>query len=399
MSEQEKPGTGHNHPKRGGEEVRYVPVEYMDQGYRDEDEISLIDLIKVLWDGRKKIIICTGLFFLLGLFIFLFSERQFESEAILIHEDQQQESQAQRLLQQFGGFGGGGAQQAPGVIPSSLYPRIMESADFMLAVVTHEVEFKEPEASMTALTYFNEYYEPPMTERTADFLVDYTIKLPITVYRGVRGLFSSRPEFEELPEEILRDERFLDLTREERRAISFMRDRMELEQDGNLNTFKVQMPDARAAAELNEFIIDQIQEYVIDYRIQKYRENLEFVERQKEQARERYEEAQLELARFNDRNVNITTSVARTQQEDLQNRRNITYNVYNNLAQELEQSRIRLQEETPVFNVLQRPNLPHEIGGVTPLLLVLPIFLGAFFGIFLVLSSRVWRTVRDTIVT
>jgi len=267
----------------------------------------------------------------------------------------------------------------------------------MLAVVTHEVEFKEPEASMTALTYFNEYYEPPMTERTADFLVDYTIKLPITLYRGVRGLFSSRPEIEELPEEILRDERFLDLTSEERRAISFMRDRMELEQDGNLNTFKVMMPDARAAAELNEFIIDRIQEYVIDYRIQKFRENLEFVERQKEQARERYEEAQLELARFNDRNVNITTSVARTQQEDLQNRRNITYNVYNNLAQELEQSRIRLQEETPVFNVLQRPNLPHSMQSGSQLIVILSIFLGAFFGIFLVFGLQAWNVIKDSL--
>ena len=396
MSEQEKPGTGHNHPKRGGEEVRYVPVEYMDQGYRDEDEISLIDLIKVLWDGRKKIIICTGLFFMLGLFVFLFSERQFESEAILIHE-QQQMSQAQRQLQRFGGVGDG-AQQPQGTIPTSLYPRIMESADFMLAVVTHEVEFKEPAEKMTALTYFHEYYERPLTERTADFVVDYTIKLPITLYRGVRGLFSSRgDDIQELPEEIQRDERFLDLTSAERRAISQMRGRINLDQSGNLNTFKVLMPDARAAAELNEFVIDKIQEYVIDYRIQKYRENLEFVEQQKEQARGRYEEAQMELARFNDRNVNITTSVARTQQEDLQNRRNITYNVFNNLAQELEESRTRLQEETPVFNVLQRPNLPHSMQGGSQLVVILSIFMGAFFGVFLVFGLQAWNVVKDSL--
>ncbi|MEX2409816.1 MAG: chain-length determining protein, partial [Candidatus Paceibacterota bacterium] len=111
------------------------------------------------------------------------------------------------------------------------------------------------------------------------------------------------------------------------------------------------------------------------------------------------EAAQLELARFSDRNVNITTAVARTQQEELQNRRNVTFNVYNTLAQELEQSRIRLQEQTPVFNVLQKPSLPHSTGSGSTMLLILSIFLGGFLGIFIVFAINVWNVLTENLKT
>ncbi|MEX0660700.1 MAG: Wzz/FepE/Etk N-terminal domain-containing protein [Candidatus Woykebacteria bacterium] len=395
MSEKNISESGSEKPDKP--EVRYVPVEYMDQGYREEDEISLIDLIKVLWEGRKTILITTAVVFTLGLFVFLFGGREYESDAILIQEEQQGQSQIQALAQQFGGFGGGGSGQPEGVIPPSLYPRIMESADFMLEVVSHEVTFEELNRSTTPLVYFNEIYEPPFTEKTADFLVDYTIKLPITLYSGVRSLFSGSDDSLDVPDIEEQDIRFLSLNKEQREAIKLMQERMVLEQDGNLVTFKINMPDAVAAAELNDFVIKQIQDYVVGYRIEKYRQNMEFVENQMEDAKQRYEEAQLEMARFSDRNVNITTAVARTQQEDLQNRRNVTFNVYNTLAQELEQSRIRLQEQTPVFNVLQKPSLPHTTGSGSILLLILSIFLGGFLGIFIVFAKNVWNVLKENL--
>lgn len=398
MSDKHTSGMGSDKPESNKPEVRYVPVEYMDHGYREDDEISLIDLIKVLWEGRKKILVTTAIFFALGLFVYLFGGREYESDAILIQEEQQGQSQMQALAQQFGGLGGGQRGRPEGFIPPSLYPKIMESADFMLGVVNHEVEFDELGITTSPLIYFNEYYEPPFTEKSADFLVNYTIKLPITLYRGAKGLFSSDDTLSvsDITEE---DIRFLRLNSEQRKAISLMRERMTLEQDGNLVTFKVKMPDAVASAELNEYLISRIQEFVVDYRIEKFRQNLEFVEKQKEDARQRYEEAQLELARFSDQNRNITTAVARTQQEELQNRRNVTFNVYNTLAQELEQSRIRLQEQTPVFNVLQKPSLPHTTGSGSKLLLILSIFLGGFFGIFIVFAEQAWKAIKESLNT
>lgn len=400
MSDSKQPGmkgggSVHNEEKQTPD-VRYVPVEYGAYPHGEEDEISLIDLVRTLWDGRRIIIICTAFFAFLGLFYYLFSAREYESDAVMIQEQQQSGGGAGlQLLQQFGGGGGSFDMMQEG-IPSSLYPDILYSADFLRGVINYEVQFDNSGTTATPLYYFNEVYSPPLTERAADFVIDYTIKLPITLYRGVRGLFRSEAEEFAIPEQLDDpDVRFLSLSSEERRAIREMRDRIELEMSGGLVTFKTSMPDPKAAAELNHYIIERMQDYIINYRIEKYRQNLDFVEKQKADARERYEEAQLELARFNDRNVTITTNVARTQQEDLQNRRNVTYNVYNNLAQELEQARIRLQEETPVFNILQRPSLPHNLQGRSEIILVLTVFVGVIFGVFAVFAVNAWRVIRE----
>ncbi|MEX0890457.1 MAG: hypothetical protein WDZ33_02865, partial [Balneolaceae bacterium] len=220
-------------------------------------------------------------------------------------------------------------------------------------------------------------------------------KLPMTLYRHIRNLVRGEQPMEGLPGG--QDSRFMILRSEERRALGMMRERVTLEREGSLLTFQVRMPDATAAAELNHYVIEQIQEYITDYRIEKYRQTLEYVERQFEDAKQRYEEAQLALARFNDQNVQLTTAVARTRLEDLQNRRNITYNVYNNLAQEVERSRTRLQEETPVFNVLQRPRLPHSAGSRSVLIPIVFVLLGGFIGISIVFGRQIWRVISNRI--
>lgn len=396
MSDINKPD---NSPeKRGSDEkqVRYVPVEYLDDIGRDENEISLLDLIKMIWDGKRLIMTSLVIFFVIGIFFYFFGHDEYKSESILIQEQQQSLNQAQRFAQQFGGLGSQNFQQE-GVLPPSLYPRILESSDFLIGVVMHEVEFESEGIRTTPLVYFNEYYQPPLTETVVDFVIDYTIKLPVTLYRGIKSLFSSdgTTDFDYATAQDLRDARFLTLNRFERNALNHLRQRLSLNQDGNLVTFSVTMPDANAAAELNEFVINRMQDYVIDYRIEKYRLNLSYVEKQQEDARERYETAQFELAVFRDQNVNINTAVARSKQEELQNRRNVMFNVYNTLLQEVEQARIRLQEETPVFNVLQRPSLPHRTEQRGPILLIISIFLGLFVGLSVVFARNIWISVSS----
>lgn len=375
-------------------DIRYVPVEYVHAGGTNEDEIDLLDLIKTLWDGRETILKSIVACFLLGLFIYFFSASEYESEAILIQEQQQQQIGGNALLQQF--TGGSIDLQSEG-IPSSLYPRIIESAEFQLKLANRKVEFESLDMILTAMDYFNNYYSPPVTQIVGDGLIDYTVKLPITIYRHARNIFREDPSIVSSTLPGVENDRFLVLNSEERRAVSMMQERVMLEQQGSLLTFRVRMPDANAAAELNHFVIEQIQEYITNYQIEKYRQTLEYVEMQYENASERYEEAQLALARFNDQNVQLTTAVARTRLEDLQNRRNITYNVYNNLAQEVERSRTRLQEETPVFNVLQRPRLPHSAGGRSILIPVVFILLGGFLGVTIVFGRQVWQVVSTRI--
>lgn len=382
--------------KQLGQEVRYVPVEYVDSPHSVEDEINLLDLIKTIWEGRKTIYMAIAIFGGLGLFFYIFGPDEYESDAILIQENQQGMSQQLQLLQSLSGFGGGNTDLNGEVIPATMYPDIVESSEFQLRVIQKEVEFEEFELNSNLIDFFELHYTPPFTELLGEFIYDYTIGLPFTIMRGVRWVLrGGEPPMAELPVVTDEDDNYLVLTAPQRRTISEMSSRNSIEMSGGLITVTTRLPDPRAAAEINRHVIELIQEYVIEYRIEKARQNLEFIEEQTMVAKQRYDEAQQGLASYMDQNVNISTASAQTRLEELQNVRNIRYNVYNSLAQQVEQARIKLQEETPVFNILQRSSIPSSTVGASKLLLILSLFLGAFFGIVWVFGRNILIVVKD----
>src|SRR5690625_6855631 len=107
---------------------------------------------------------------------------------------------------------------------------------------------------------------------------------------------------------------------------------------------------------MNAQFVEKNKEYITYYRLEKARQNLAAIQNQEEEARQRYEQADLELALFLDQNINLSTNVAETRVQYLQNQRNLRFNVYNSLAQEVEQARMSLEQQIPVFSVLEKSN-------------------------------------------
>ncbi len=345
-------------------EVRYVPLEHLHLLDNDDSEFDLTELVKQIWDSRSFILKNTGLFVALGLFWALFSPVEFESEAILMPEIQtQQQAGTGRLIQQFGGafglgnIGRGDMQQ--GTIPPMIYPRIVNSLSFQLELLNHEVHFRDYGVTTTWPDFLENHYSMPLTA----YATDYTIGLPFTILNGVRSLFSGDDgDVNHHIQEDPMDAQFLILTRRQHDLVNNLRDRITVSQDEEtgLLTTRVKLQDARASAELNRFLIERLKEYVTDYRVEKARQNLEFAEQQMEDARERFERTQIALADFMDRNIRITTERARVEQERLQDEKNLALNVYNSLAQRVEETRLSLQEQTPIFKEVQAVNVPSE---------------------------------------
>lgn len=377
-------------------EIQYLPVQYLDHPNND-DEIDLLQLVEEIWKGRKVILISTVLFFIVGFFHYMTGPEEYQSEAILLQEAQQPQMSANmRLLQQFGGGGSVGGSD-PGTLSANLYPRIIESVEFQHQLLLNEVEFESLGRRMMLYEYFIEEYKLPFRDRFYRTLRNYTIRLPITLYRNIRGLFSSAEEPPVPDFSIDADGNIMILNPFVRRAISQMRGRISVEFEGGFINVSATMPDPKAAAELNALLIAQIQEYVIDYRSEKARQNLEFTQLQYAEIEARYEEAQRALAQFQDQNRGQMTALARIEQERLQNERSLTFNLYNNFAQILETARLRLQEETPVFSQLQRPNLPHQPVNSSPLIVIAATLLGGFMGVFWIFGSKAFGAVRERI--
>ncbi len=368
-----------------------------DRYYTTEEEVDIWDLVRIIWDGRKYIAIFSLVFLAFGVFHISNGPTEYSSEAVLLQESARETSSAQRFMQNFGdNFGFRQPSDQPGRISPSMYPTIIQSVAFQYDLIFEELEFSRFNEPITLYEFFNDHYEPPFRDKVYSFIRAYTIQFPFRVFDYIVNFSFFEEERVEREEEIVEiDERLLSLSSDERRPISAIENRISLSIDGNLITVRTNMPDPKAAAMLNVLVIERIQEYVTNYQIEKTQQNVNFIRQQKEQAKERYEEAQRALAEFRDQNINLSTNVARTEDQRLSNQQSLTFNIYNSIAVELEQAQLRLQEETPVFSVFQKSSLPTSSSGGSNRILAVFLIMGAFTGFAWVFGVKIYEKIND----
>ena len=118
------------------------------------------------------------------------------------------------------------------------------------------------------------------------------------------------------------------------------------------------MQDPVISAQVTDNVVGKLQTYITNYRTQKAKQDLEFTDKVLKEAQAAYYKAQKAYAAFEDGNKNIISASYRTEQERLRNEMTLTFNVYNTLAQKLEQDKLRVQEQTPVYTIIEPATVP-----------------------------------------
>ena len=109
-----------------------------------EDEIDLLALAQKLWAKRYFILKVTGIFILLGLFIAIFSPNEFTAGSTFVP----QTSQGAKPGGSLGGLASLAGIDLSGMgagseIPPMLYPKIVNSVSFRLALLEAPVSLPE----------------------------------------------------------------------------------------------------------------------------------------------------------------------------------------------------------------------------------------------------------------
>ena len=105
-------------------------------------------------------------------------------------------------------------------------------------------------------------------------------------------------------------------------------------------------------------IISNLKDYMSDYRTSKARQDAENLTVICEQRKQEYYAAQQAYARYSDANKNVILQSAQAERERLQQEMNLAFQVYSQVATQLEAARIKEQEAKPVFAVVQPPVVP-----------------------------------------
>ncbi|MGM0589729.1 MAG: Wzz/FepE/Etk N-terminal domain-containing protein [Bacteroidota bacterium] len=356
------------------QEYRLVPVEEREEVQDRDPALNLIELFRYIWLKRDIIYKFTVAGIILGLAIAFLSPKEYESGATLVPESQNTDNGAGRLLQQYGGLLGfnGGSSHKGGVLSPMLYPQIVQSLPFQLELLNTEVEFTRFGTTTNVYTFFDEVYTPSLFY----YVKGYTIGLPGKII----GLLKEKADPRPLPHGFVVDS-VISVTKKQQDIIEEISERVSvsLSQETGVINLKVTMPDPNAAAQLAKTSIEVMREYVTSYRTRKAEENLRYARQQMDMAKKEFQDVQERLAEFRDRNVNLSSARAETQLQRLQSEYDLAFNVYKTVAQQVEEAKLRLQEETPVVSVMQPVQVPvKESKPKKKLIVITTTFLGIF---------------------
>ena len=353
-----------------------------------EDEIDLIALAKTLWEGRRTVIRTTLIFMVLGLFIAIFSAKEYTASTTMVPQSAEGGSKlgglgglAAMAGINLGSMGGGSS------IPPTLYPKIINSIPFQKELMQTDLSIEGQSGEVTFADYYLEIKKPNLL----GYIKKYTIGLPGVIIKAIRG--NSRDAMLASTNSGL-----LSITQEEKSLINILSAQLSLEvndKDGYVS-LSARMPEAKAAAQLAKKAQELLQQAITAFKIQKAKDQLVFVEERYAEKEAVFNAVQDKLARFRDQNRNVSSAVAQTQLERLQSDFSMASSVYTELAKQLETQKIQVKEDTPVFTIIEPVSIPIDRSKPKrPMILVIWTFLGGIVGVGMVFGKEFFASIKD----
>ena len=355
-----------------------------------EDEIDLIEIATKLWANRRFIIKTTLIFMAIGLFIAIFTPNEYTATTTMV---------PQTGNKQVGGSLGGlaamaginlGSMSSGEVLSPNVYPKILNNVNFQKEIIYSKYNFEKSDEPIS-------YYEYATNKEYSSFnllgsIKKYTIGLPGVIICAIKG------EPKEISDSLSNTTKTIDrLTIKESKVTKSVFDnlRFNLNDKEGYISLSYTSREPRLSAEIVLTAQKLLQKYITEFKIEKVRSNLEFVEKSYDEARVNFENKQSELARFRDANKNLSSAIARTQEEKLTSEYNLLLGIYTEIAKQKEQAKIAVTETTPILTVIEPVTIPTEKSGPRrAIMLVGFIFLGLIGGIGWILG---WPYIKEII--
>lgn len=147
-----------------------------------------------------------------------------------------------------------------------------------------------------------------------------------------------------------------------------------------LITISVQDQDPLICATIADSVRTKLQDFIIEYRTNKARIDLEYYQKLTTEAKQAYERARQSYGNYADQNNDIVLQSYRLKENDLENDMQLKFNTYSTLQTQLQIAQAKLQERTPAFIVIKEATVPKMPAGPRRTLFVLTIVFLAFVG-------------------
>ena len=338
----------------------------------EDMEIDLLDIFRKIVAIRKKIYKAATIGLLIGIIVGVSIPKRY-TVTVTLSPEMGNDKGNSGLTGLAASFLGGSASMGGGVdaLNASLSSDIVSSTPFLLELLNMQVMVDKGETK-TLSGYL-------MTESSPWW--SYIIGLPSMFISGVKSLFTD--------EEELFGERqqggVVILTEKEKDQIDALKKNITaiIDKKTAITNVSVTLQNPKIAAVIADSVVHRLQEHIIGYRTSKAKEDCVYLEKLFE------ERKQKDYAEYVDTHDNLILQSVRAEQERLQNDMSLAYQVYSQVANQLQVARAKVQEEKPVFAVVEPAVVPLKASGLgLKVYVLLFVFLFVFGTISWILMGR-----------
>ena len=364
-------------------EYKNVP-QYQEE---DEMEIDLMEYARKLWAARKLLLKVAGIAVIVGVVIALTTPKQYTASVTLAPEASKGGGGGLSGIASMLGVGGMSMGSDADALNIQLYPNIVASTPFILDLMDTPVKtIDEEQPDTTLVGYLKEY--------TSSSLMGTVMSLPFKAIGGIMSLFQS--EEEETGEKAINP---FHLTKEQSKTVQGLKKMIvaNVDKKTGVTTVSVTMQDPMVAAIITDTVVVKLKEHITKYRVSKAEDDCKYWEQLNEQRKNEYYAKQKDYAEFVDANQNVILQSVRIEQERLQNDMNLAYQVYSNVATQLQMAKAKVQEAKPVFAVVEPASVPLLPSGTSRMMILVgTVFLFvAAAAAWVLFGVDLWKKVKE----
>ena len=331
----------------------------------NSDEIDLIELLKKVYLEKKFILKTSMLAALFGIVYALFQPNEYTSSTTFIPQLSSGVKTGGSSLSGLASLAGIniGSMESSSEFPPSLYPQVVNGIPFQLDLLSSQITHNNKASNVK--DYF---LEKKSSFNIFGIIKKYTIGLPSLILSSFKN-----QEVQLVESEIFsvsdEDQRLFDTLNE---ALS-----ISLNEKEGFITISYTDSNKNIAAQITQIAQNLLQEKIIEFKNKSSKEMLDFALKQYFEKKESYEKLQDERAIFVDKNINISSSLFQNKLSRLESEVNISESIVQQLASQVEQAKLQVNKDTPVFTTIKPVTIPFERSAPKRSLIVITfLFLG-----------------------
>lgn len=325
--------------------------EYDVNNIPQEQEIDIMELLVKLWKSRKMILKWCVVGALIGVMAGFSIPKTYKVSATLAPEMQQRVGSGVSSIASMMGVSLDNSMDA---IDYEMYPDVIASTPFLFELLDLNVRTKDGQIDTTLQGYILKHQKSPWW--------NHVIGAPFKAIGWAVSLV--KPEEETEVAEVGE----LDISNlpvAERNAIAYLSHKINVSVDKKTGKtqLSLEMQDPQIAATVLSAVLDNLKDYMSEYRTSKSRQDVENLSAICENRKQEYYAAQKAYALYTDSNKNIVMNSSKAEGQRLQQEMTLAYQVYSQIATQLEGARVKVQQDKPVFAVLHPVTVPIKKSG------------------------------------